>query len=51
MDAENEEEIHEAYGVDYLKFLNKRSTAKMNLVELLWMGFAHGYARGSNPKI
>ena len=31
------------FGEDMIKHLDEESTAKMNLAELLWVGFAHGY--------
>lgn len=38
-------EFEETFGSAYLKYLAGKSTDK-DLVEILWMGFAHGYKKG-----
>jgi len=46
---ENEQEIRNAFNEEfsheYLSLLDNQSTARNSLIELLWMGFAHGYRK------
>lgn len=45
MDLEDEARIafKKEFTQEYLNFIDKESTAKFSMVELLWAGFAHGY--------
>jgi len=47
-----EEEIkakfYAEFDSEWLDSLDKKSTVNQNLLELLWVGFAHGYMNGRN---
>jgi len=47
MDLEEEarQAFKEEFSQAYLAHIDKDSTAKVSITEVLWMGFAHGYMK------